>query len=202
MSAYPTARFLLSVGPSAQFPPDEGREVAAAGRSNAGKSSALNSIAGRRSLARTSKTPGRTRLLNYFELADGQRLVDLPGYGYADAGPAERADWARLIEALSQRASLAGLLLIVDVRRGLQEGDFGLLDWAGGLPVQVLLSKCDKLTRSQQQKALADARAQLQNRAAVQLFSAVSGEGVTEARGVLDRWLLKRNPGDPALLGG
>lgn len=202
MSAYPTAHFMLSVGPSAQFPPDEGCEVAAAGRSNAGKSSALNSIAGRKSLARTSKTPGRTRLLNYFELAESQRLVDLPGYGYADAGPAERADWARLIDALSRRASLTGMLLIVDSRRGLQEGDFGLLEWAGGLPVQVLLSKCDKLTRSQQQKTLADARAQLQNQAAVQLFSAVSGEGVTEARGVLDRWLLKRNPGDPALLGG
>jgi GTP-binding protein len=202
MSAYPTAQFMLSVGPSAVFPPDDGYEVAAAGRSNAGKSSAINSIAGRKSLARTSKTPGRTRLLNYFELAEYRRLVDLPGYGYADAGPAERADWARLIDQLARRTSLSGLLLVVDIRRGLQEGDFGLLDWAGELPVQVLLAKCDKLTRSQQQKSLADARIQLQNRAAVQLFSAVSGEGVTVARGVLDRWLPKRNPGDPARFGG
>lgn len=189
MSTYPQAKFLISVGPSGQFPPDQGTEVAAAGRSNAGKSSAINAIVGRRALARTSKTPGRTRLLNYFELAEAQRLVDLPGYGYADASAAERADWTRLIDLLARREALVGLLLIVDCRRGLQDGDLGLLDWAGERPVHVLLSKCDKLTRSEGAKALAAARRALGTEGAVQLFSAVDGTGLAEARGVLDRWL-------------
>ncbi|MFT3906526.1 MAG: ribosome biogenesis GTP-binding protein YihA/YsxC [Steroidobacteraceae bacterium] len=189
MSLYPNAKFLLSVGPSGQFPPDHGAEVATAGRSNAGKSSAINAIAGRKGLARTSKTPGRTRLLNYFELTDGQRLVDLPGYGYADAGAAERAAWTRLIEQLARREALVGLLLIVDSRRGLQEGDFGLLEWAGQRPVHILLSKCDKLTRSEGAKVLAASRRELGSNASVQLFSAVDGTGLVEARRALDHWL-------------
>lgn len=192
MSTYPQAAFLLSVGPSGQFPPDTGAEVAAAGRSNAGKSSAINALTGRRALARTSKTPGRTRLLNYFQLRDGQRLVDLPGYGYADAGDAERRAWDRLIGLLAERTALVGLLLIVDARRGIQDGDQALVEWAAPRPVHVLLSKCDKLGRQEGIKTLAAARAALAGRAEVQLFSAVDGTGLVEARRVLDRWLTGR----------
>src|SRR5215471_11668726 len=123
MSLFPQVRFLLSVASVAQFPPDEGREVAFPGRSNAGKSSAINAITVRNALARTSKTPGRTKLLNFFELESGRRIIDLPGYGYAEASPAERKQWTALIEALPGRQSLAGLFLIVDIRRGITAQD-------------------------------------------------------------------------------
>ena len=104
-----------------QFPEDSGREVAFAGRSNSGKSSAINAILVRNGLARTSKTPGRTRLLNFFEIEPGRRIIDLPGYGYAEAPPPEREQWIRLIDALPSRASIAGLFLIVDMRRGISD---------------------------------------------------------------------------------
>ena len=126
MSRFQQAQFLLSAAAPAQFPPDSGVEVAFAGRSNAGKSSAINAITQRRGLARTSKTPGRTRLLNFFELAPQRRLVDLPGYGYAGGPEDERRTWGSLIDALKERASLVGLFLIVDVRRGIGEGGEGL----------------------------------------------------------------------------
>jgi GTP-binding protein len=180
---------MLSAAAPAQFPRDEGVEVAFAGRSNAGKSTAINAITQRNSLARTSKTPGRTQLLNFFELAAGKRLVDLPGYGYADVPEVERRKWAPLIEALGTRNSLRGLFLIVDSRRGLRDSDAGLIEWAGGRPLHVLLAKSDKLTRSEAtkvQRASADA---LQGRATVQLFSAHGKIGIEEARGMLERWL-------------
>jgi len=142
MSRFQQAKFLVSAAAPAQFPPDEGAEVAFAGRSNAGKSSAINAITQRRGLARTSKTPGRTRLLNFFELAPQRRLVDLPGYGYAGGPQAERRTWGPLIDALHERASLRGLFLIVDVRRGVTAGDEGLLEWvAPDRRVHVLLSR-------------------------------------------------------------
>ena len=194
---YPQARFLLSVADARQFPPDHGTEVAFAGRSNSGKSSAINAITGRNALARTSKTPGRTRLLNYFELAQGQRLVDLPGYGYAAGAGAERVVWTALIERLAERRSLRGLMLLVDSRRGLLPGDQGLIDWAAafGLPVHVLLSKSDKLSHSERGKALAAVRGALAGVASVQAFSAFKGEGLEEARRLLDKWLReKKNP--------
>src|SRR6516165_1902379 len=118
MSRLSEVRFLTSVASAAQFPVDAGAEVAFAGRSNAGKSSAINAITKRRGLARTSKTPGRTRLLNYFELSPMKRLVDLPGYGYAGVTASERAAWLPLLETLRERSSLTGLFLIVDSRRG------------------------------------------------------------------------------------
>jgi GTP-binding protein len=180
-----------------QFPPDHGAEVAFAGRSNCGKSSAINAITARNALARTSKTPGRTRLLNYFELAQGQRLVDLPGYGYAEGAGPERAMWTALTERLAERQSLRGLMLLVDSRRGLLPGDQGLIDWAAafGLPVHVLLSKSDKLSQSERGKALAAARGALAGVASVQAFSAFKGEGLQEARRLLDQWLReKKNP--------
>jgi len=191
VSRYPQAEFLLSTASAAQFPVDSGAEVAFAGRSNAGKSTAINVIVGRKGLARTSKMPGRTRLVNFFQLAAGRRLVDLPGYGYATASAAERASWAPMIDALAQRESMHGLFVLVDSRRGLLPGDETLLEWAAeaGCPVQVLLSKVDKLGRAELSKTLAQTRAQLGERATVQLFSAISGQGLEEARGQMDRWL-------------
>lgn len=191
MSIYQNAQLLLSVAAPSQFPADLGAEVAIAGRSNAGKSSAINAITGRRALARTSKLPGRTRLLNFFELLPQARLIDLPGYGYAEGPRAHREDWARLIEALAPRRSLKGLLLVVDARRGVQDSDEQLLAWAQlhERPVHVLLSKADQLRRSEARQLLASAQTQLASRAAVQLFSARDGTGIDEARARLQSWL-------------
>ncbi len=189
MSRFPTVHFMLSVAAPAQFPADDGSEVAFAGRSNAGKSSAINALTQRKALARTSKTPGQTRLLNYFELAPGRRIVDLPGYGYASAPPAERARWAPLIDRLRARQSLRGLFLIVDARRGVGEEDEGLIAWADPAErrVHVLLTKSDKLTRNEARAALEAARRQLGDRATAQLLSSQSGAGVPEAqRALLD----------------
>ena len=184
MSHFPKADFLLSVAAAAQFPPDGGAEVAFAGRSNAGKSSAINAIAGRKSRARTSKTPGQTRLLNYFELQPDCRIVDLPGYGYAEVRPEERRKWVPLLDALRARASLVGLMLVVDSRRGLRDEDFGLIDWADPdrRPVHVLLAKADKLNQAERRSALQAAHERLGTLASVQLFSAHSGLGVEAAR--------------------
>ncbi|MBV6418395.1 MAG: putative GTP-binding protein EngB [Steroidobacteraceae bacterium] len=189
MSRFPNAHFMLSVAAPAQFPADDGAEAAFAGRSNAGKSSAINALTQRKALARTSKTPGQTRLLNYFELAPGRRIVDLPGYGYATAPPAERAKWAPLIERLRARQSLRGLLLVVDARRGIGEEDERLIAWAGPTErrVHVLLAKADKLTRNEARAALAAARAALDDSVTVQLLSSQTGAGVPEAqRALLD----------------
>lgn len=194
MSRFPHVRFLISAAAARQFPPDEGAEVAFAGRSNAGKSSAINAIAQRRALARISKAPGRTRLLNFFELIPGGRIVDLPGYGYASAPQNERRTWAPLIDALRARRSLAGLFLIVDVRRGVAASDQGFIDWAhgGACAVHVLLSKVDKLTRSEAARALKSARAEVAEGVSVQLFSAHAGVGVAEAQGKLQEWLANK----------
>jgi GTP-binding protein len=190
MSRFSAARFLVSAAAPTQFPPDVGSEVAFAGRSNAGKSTALNAIVGRRGLARTSKAPGRTRLLNFFELAPLQRLVDLPGYGYASAPEPERRTWPALIDALRERASLHGLFLIVDSRRGLTAADEGLLDWVSpSQRVHVLLSKSDKLSGSAAALALRETTRRLRGRATVQLFSALKGSGVPEAQKTLAAWL-------------
>jgi GTP-binding protein len=191
MSRFPDARFLVSAAGSAQFPPDVGAEVAFAGRSNAGKSSAINAIAQRHALARTSKAPGRTRLLNFFELLPHGRIVDLPGYGYASAPESERRTWAPLINALRARAALVGLFLIVDARRGIADADEELITWSDPQQrcVHVLLSKIDKLTRNEGARLLQAARAQVPGRVSVQLFSAHAGTGVAEAQGTLEEWL-------------
>jgi GTP-binding protein len=189
VSLYPSAQFLISAAAAAQFPTDSGAEVAIAGRSNAGKSSAINAITARHALARTSKTPGRTRLLNFFQLSPDRRLVDLPGYGFASGPPAERDSWARLIDALADRESLRGLVLVVDARRGLMDGDEQLLAWAADRPVHVLLSKSDQLKRAEARTLLARSAAQLEGRGSVQLFSAHAGVGLDEVRGKIDVWL-------------
>lgn len=182
---------MLSAAAPKQFPADFGAEVAFAGRSNAGKSTAINAITGRNGLARTSKTPGRTRLLNFFELAPNQRIVDLPGYGYADVPEAERRTWVPLINALRQRQSLRGLFLIVDSRRGLTDGDAELIEWSDPnvRAVHILLSKADKLTRNEATQVLRKTEKELNGCATVQLFSAPKKLGFDEARRVLNTWL-------------
>ncbi|HEY6517549.1 MAG TPA: ribosome biogenesis GTP-binding protein YihA/YsxC [Steroidobacteraceae bacterium] len=190
MAAFPNAKFLISAAAPEQYPADRGAEIAFAGRSNAGKSSAINAIVGRQGLARTSKTPGRTRLINFFELSPHERIVDLPGYGYASAPESERRTWPRLLEALRVREALKGLFVIVDARRGIAEGDEALLAWA--LPrqrVHVLLSKADKLTRNEGRQALAAAAGILGSRATIQLFSAHARTGLDDAQETLRAWL-------------
>jgi len=184
MSLFPQVQFLLSVASVAQFPADDGREVAFAGRSNAGKSSAINAITVRNGLARTSKTPGRTKLLNFFELEPGRRIIDLPGYGYAQASPAERKQWTALIEALPGRQSLAGLFLIVDIRRGITAQDEQLVEWAAaaGWQVHVLLTKSDKLNQRERAAALKAAQQLLGEGMTAQVFSADDKTGVKEAQ--------------------
>jgi GTP-binding protein len=198
MSSYPRVRFLLSAASAQQFPSDVGREVAVAGRSNSGKSSAINSLTQRTSLARSGKTPGLTQLINFFELDAERRLVDLPGYGFAKVPPRVQAHWHRLVgEYFATRNSLTGLLLIVDVRRGLKDEDRALLDWTieRVLPVHVLLSKSDKLSRSESSQALRAAQRELGERASVQLFSSVNQDGAEHARRVLDSFLENKKPG-------
>lgn len=195
MSHYPRVRFLTSADAPAGFGDDFGAEVAFAGRSNSGKSSAINAIVQRRDLARTSKTPGRTQLVNFFELERGQRLVDLPGYGYAQVPPAMRAHWGRLMQSyFSLRESLAGLFIVVDARRGFADSDQIMLDYAAARarPVHVLLSKADKLSRNEARELLKKTRALLADRATAQLFSAVTGAEVDAARGALDAMLARR----------
>jgi GTP-binding protein len=181
---FPNVRFLLSVAGIEQFPEDVGREVAFAGRSNSGKSSAINTILVRNGLARTSKTPGRTRLLNFFEVEPGQRIIDLPGYGYAEAPPPERAQWIKLIETLPGRESIAGLFLIIDIRRGVSESDEQLVAWAesAGWQLHVVLTKSDKLNQRDRAAALKDAESRLPEGMTAQIFSAHDKIGVDTAQ--------------------
>ena len=191
MSRFPEVSFMLSAAAGPQFPADHGVEIAFAGRSNAGKSSAINVITARHGLARTSKTPGRTRLLNFFSLGGDRRIVDLPGYGFAEGPREERAGWKPLIDALRPRESLKGLFLVVDSRRGISDSDLELIEWAdpSRRRIHVLLAKADKLTRAECTKAQAAAVATLQGRATVQLFSALRRIGVEDAQDRLQSWI-------------
>ncbi len=191
-NALRTARYLKSVHELHQLPPDDSREVAIAGRSNAGKSSAINAICDQNGLARTSKTPGRTQQLVYFEVVPQRFLVDLPGYGYAKVPPGLRDHWRGLIEAFFRtRASLQGLVVVMDVRHPLRDFDLQMLDYgrARGLACHCLLTKADKLPRGQAARALQDVRKAVGEGVGVQLFSATSHQGVEEARAVLAGWL-------------
>ena len=192
MSYYPEALFLTSANAVGQFVPDAGVEVAVAGRSNAGKSSAINVIVNRRQFARTSKTPGRTRLLNFFSLRDGERLVDLPGYGFARVSDKKRRHWGELLtEYFQVRNSLRGLILVVDIRRQLTDYDRAMMEFAElvQLPIHILLTKSDKLKRGQVAKAVLEVKKELGERATVQAFSALKRQGEAEAREVLERFL-------------
>jgi GTP-binding protein len=205
MSAFPHVRFLTSAHQARQFPPDSGAEVAVAGRSNAGKSSAINAIVQRKGLAKTSKTPRATRLINFFELDPGRRLVDLPGYGFAAVPGEMRQHWGALIEGyFARRAALRGAIVVMDVRHPMTPHDQAMLELAGtrALPVHVVLTKADKLGRGAGRQAVAAVQKAVGPGVTVQLFSALSGEGVTEARGALLRLLAgtpqKETPVGPA----
>lgn len=194
--SHPSIEYLASAHKLEELPPDSGREVAFAGRSNAGKSSAINALASRHRLAFVSKTPGRTQTINFFGVGKNRRWVDLPGYGFAKVAKAEREYWGELISAyLTQRNSLIGLILLVDSRHGIKPLDEQLIAWfmPTGHPVHVLLTKSDKLAQSAAAAALREAKMLLTRRYAncsVQLFSAVSKRGVPEANDLIYRWFV------------
>lgn len=180
-------RFLTSATAPRQFPAPQLPEVAFAGRSNAGKSSAINAICARRGLARTSKTPGRTQMINFFALSGGG-LVDLPGYGYARVPPRQRAAWQRLVEAyLAGRATLRGVVLVMDIRHPLTPFDAQLLDWGKDIDFHILLTKADKISRSAQAQTLRSVQARLPG-LEVQLFSATRNLGLPQAQARLLSW--------------
>lgn len=189
------AGFLQSASHLGNAPLDEGSEVAFAGRSNAGKSSAINTLTQNRKLARTSRTPGRTQLINFFSLSDNQRLVDLPGYGYAKVPLKMKREWNRhMADYLQRRQSLRGLVLLMDIRHPLTEGDEQMLQWtaAAEMPVRVLLTKADKLKRGPAKNTLLSVQARLLefgDLASAQLFSSLKGDGLPALREQLQRWL-------------
>lgn len=195
----PRVEYLASAHKLEELLPDSGSEVAFAGRSNAGKSSAINALAARNRLAFVSKTPGRTQTINFFGVGKNQRWVDLPGYGYAKVSKAEREHWGELISTyLTQRNALIGLILLSDSRHGLKPLDEQLIAWfiPTGRPVHVLLTKSDKLTQSAGAKVLREAKTLLARRYAncsVQLFSAVTNRGVDEANHLIHQWFLRRD---------
>ena len=179
------AQFLCSAHVADQWPQDMGHEVAFAGRSNVGKSSAINAIAGQARLARTSKTPGRTQQIVFFEIDSERRLVDLPGYGYAKVPPGLQRHWKKMVRHyLEDRNSLRGLILLADIRRGLTDLDRQLLEWCAynDLSVHLLLTKSDKLSRSAASQALAQVQRDIRlGTDTVQLFSALRKVGIQEA---------------------
>ncbi len=194
-SYYHQARFLISAAQLSQCPPDSGMEVAFAGRSNAGKSSAINTLCQQKALARTSKTPGRTQLLNFFALDEERRLVDLPGYGFAKVAEKVKREWQRsLSDYLENRQSLRGIILLMDVRHPMKEFDRQMLEWSEHfqIPVHILLTKADKLKKGPAANSLQRLRKETKEygeRVSVQLFSALKRQGVDEAHALLDRWL-------------
>lgn len=196
------AHFFTSVARYAELPPARA-EVAFAGRSNAGKSTAINLLTRKHRLAYTSKTPGRTQLINFFELLPETYLVDLPGYGYAKVPPAMKAHWEALLSRyLQQRFPLAGLALIMDARHPLTPLDMQMLDWFAptGKPVHILLSKADKLSNGERALTLRRVRDALAGYPGVsaQLFSSLSKLGTEEAASVIEGWLTPSVPVEPA----
>ncbi len=190
---YHRAHFFKSAARLSQSPADSGIEVAFAGRSNAGKSSALNVLCGQKSLARTSKTPGRTQLLNFFSLDDERRLVDLPGYGYAKVAEAIKKEWQRsLADYIEHRDCLRGMVLLMDIRHPLTEFDLQMLQWNThhGLPTHILLTKADKLKTGAAKSTLLKVEKALGGRPDISLqrFSALKKQGIDECHRVLDIW--------------
>ena len=202
---YQIAEFLTSAPSIKQCPADTGCEVAFAGRSNAGKSSAINALTRQRGLARTSKTPGRTQLINFFQLSHNKRLVDLPGYGYARVPRVMKAEWDRhLAEYLQMRNSLSGLILLMDIRHPLQEYDQQMLNWAAkaSLPVHILLTKADKLKRGPAENSRLKVEKLLRDMdpgctlLSVQTFSALKKQGLSELERQLSHWLSAEDTDD------
>jgi GTP-binding protein len=193
---YHNASFLLSAASLEQMPPDQGDEVAFIGRSNAGKSSAINTITGIKGLARSSKTPGRTQTINFFRLDDKRRFVDLPGYGYAKVPLQQRQHWEEGVDRyLQTRRCLKGLILIMDIRHPLKESDQQIIQWATqcNVSLHILLTKCDKLSHGAATTALRQVEQALQQSLttpiSVQLFSSLDRIGLDHIWTVLNHWL-------------
>lgn len=187
-----TPIFIKSAAAPADFPSDDGSEVAFVGRSNSGKSTALNLLAGVRKLARVSKTPGRTQLVNFFAIGDQRRLVDLPGYGFARVPPGTKERWRVLIEAyLTMRRSLVGVVVTIDIRRGITDLDDALLHWLEplGLRVGLLLTKSDKLAHGAAVAREREIAEGVPRGVEFTRFSALNGTGVDVGRGWIEGWM-------------
>lgn len=202
-SIFQSAHFIKSAEKLSQCPLDQGLEVAFAGRSNAGKSTSLNTLAGQRKLARTSKTPGRTQLINCFGLnVEDRRLVDLPGYGFAKVPIAMKENWqAHMQDYLMNRRSLAGVVLVMDIRHPLKEFDEMMLEWAAnnGVKVHALLTKSDKLKRGPAKSTMLQVKKEMAARgveASAQTFSGLNNDGVDQLRLKLAEWLDLENPNE------
>lgn len=194
MSHYQKATFLLSVADVKQLPPDLGIEVAIVGRSNAGKSSVINKITQNKSLARVSKTPGRTQMINLFTIDESRRFADLPGYGYARVPLAAKRKWEKTInEYIQGRESLRGLVLVMDIRHPMRDLDWQLIDYCESreMPVHILLNKSDKLSNNEVNNTVRNVKSELEGHEALisyQVFSALKGVGVKELHLLLDKW--------------
>ncbi len=195
-SRYRKAFFSISANQFSQFPDDSQREVAFAGRSNAGKSSALNAITDQKNLAKTSKTPGRTQLINFFALDNGDYLVDLPGYGFAKVPETIKKHWQQVLQHyLNNRQQLQGVILMVDIRHPLKEFDQMMLEWGHkmNIPVHILLTKADKLKRGAASSALLSIKKHIKAYplTSAQQFSALNKTGIEQAHAKLDEWFGK-----------
>ena len=188
------ATFTISAPDIRKLPEDSGIEVAFAGRSNAGKSSALNTLTNQRGLARTSKTPGRTQLINVFEIGDNKRLIDLPGYGFAKVPLEMKKKWQKALgEYLEKRQSLKGLVVLMDIRHPLKDLDMDLIEWAvdGDLPVLALLTKCDKLSQGKRSTEVLKVKkvlGALNGDVRVQAFSSLKRTGSEQADAIICDW--------------
>lgn len=191
---YHQAKFINSAPRLQDAPPDQGLEIAFAGRSNAGKSSAINALVRQTALARVSKTPGRTQLLNFFEIDAKRKLVDLPGYGYAKVPEAIKKDWGKMMETyLSQRQALAGIVLVMDIRHPLTDFDWQMIEWCqhGNLRIHIILTKADKLNFGAAKNTLLQVQKELSHLeigVTLQLFSALKKTGIDDIHKVLDNW--------------
>ncbi|OAI15721.1 YihA family ribosome biogenesis GTP-binding protein [Methylomonas koyamae] len=191
---YHQAKFINSAPKLKDAPPDQGKEIAFAGRSNAGKSSAINTLVRQNALARVSKTPGRTQLLNFFEIDPERKLVDLPGYGYAKVPEAMKLEWQKMMETyLNQRQALCGIVLVMDIRHPLTDFDWQMVEWCEHrkLPLHILLTKADKLNFGAAKTTLLQVQRELSRADIVvtlQLFSALNKVGVDDVHQILDEW--------------
>lgn len=198
---YASASFVTSAPDITKLPPDTGIEIAFAGRSNAGKSSALNTLTRQKSLARTSKTPGRTQLINVFELDSGERLIDLPGYGFAKVPMAVKEKWQKaLAEYLQKRDSLKGIVVLMDIRHPFRETDQELIYWAAdcGIPVLALLTKADKLKQGPRKSTVLQARQAaiaFNGDVEVEAFSSLKRIGVEQLENKLNEWFGSQDDG-------
>ena len=201
---YRQAAYLVSAPKLELCPADSVAEVAFIGRSNAGKSSAINALTDQNKLARTSKTPGRTQLLNYFTLVPGRYLVDVPGFGYAKVSSSQKQQWQKqLVRYLEEREPLKGLVMLMDIRHPFMESDTMMISWCvkAGIPLRILLTKADKLAYGASKSTLLLVRKELKDQAAlvsVQLFSSVNGQGVDELKSCLNGWLGESEPEEAA----